>query len=58
MEKSPQPIAKSIIYLATTLKRNSCDIGLNIIVRTANMNLNTKGCGLNVHLTEVFKERI
>ena len=57
-ERSPELIAKSIVDLATTLKRNSRDVSAsNIIVRGNNSNLNEKGCEVNAHLTEMCKER-
>ena len=58
MERSPELIVKSIVNLATSLKGNSRDVSVsNIIVRTDNSNLNEKGCEVNAHLTEVYKER-
>ena len=42
-ERSPEPIAKSIVDLAATLKGNSRDVSVsNIIVRGDNSNLNEK----------------
>ena len=56
-ERSPEPIAKSIVDLAATLKGNSRDVSVsNIIVRGDNSNLNEKGCKVNAHLTEMCKE--
>ena len=49
---------KSIVDLARTLKGNSHDVSVsNIIVHTDNTNLNEKGSEVNVHLTEMCKER-
>ena len=57
-ERSPELIANSIVDLATTLKGNSRDVSVsNIIVRGENTNLNEKGCEVNAHLPEMFKER-
>ena len=58
MERSPELIAKSIVDLTTTLKGNSCDVSVsNMIFHTNNSNLNEKGCEVNVHITEMCKER-
>ena len=47
-----------LLTSATTLKGHSRDVSLsNIIVRADNSNLNEKGCEVNVHLTEMCKER-
>ena len=57
-ERSPELIANSIVDFATTLKGNSRDVSVsNIIVRGENTNLNEKGCEVNAHLPEMFKER-
>ena len=57
-ERSLELTAKSIVNLATTLKGNSRDVSVsNIIARTDNSNLNEKRCKVNVHLTEMRKER-
>ena len=57
-ERSPELVPKSIVDLVTTLKGNSRDKSVsNIVVRTDNSNLNEKGCEVNAHLTEMYKER-
>ena len=57
-ERSPELIANSIVDFARTLKGNSRDVSVsNIIVRGENTNLNEKGCEVNAHLPEMFKER-
>ena len=57
-ERSPKLLGQSIIDLATTLEGNYRDISVsNIIVRSDDSNLNEKGCEVNLHLTEICKER-
>ena len=56
-ERSPEVLTKSIVGLATALKDNSRDVSVsNFIVLGDNSNLNQKGCEVNAHLTEMYKE--
>ena len=56
-ERSPEVIAKSIVDLATALKDNSRDVSVSIVIVLGdNSNLNEKGCEVNAHLTEIYKE--
>ena len=57
-EGSPEHIAKYIADLTTALKCNSSDVSVsNIIVRGDNSTLNGKEHKINVHLTEMCKQR-
>ena len=56
-KRSPEVIAKSIVDLATALKDNSRDVSVSIVIVLGdNSNLNEKGCEVNAHLTEIYKE--
>ena len=50
-ERSPELIAKFIVDLATALKGDSRDASVFI------SNMHEKGCRVNVHLTEICKEK-
>ena len=58
LDRSPELIAKSIIDLALTLKRESHDVSVSsIIVRNDSDTLNKKGCKVNAVLMELCKEK-
>ena len=54
LDRPPELIAKSIIDLALTLKKESHDVSVsNIIVRNDSDTLNKKGCKVNAVLMEM-----
>ena len=58
LDRSPELIAKSIIDLALTLKSESHDASISIIiVRNDCDTLNKKGCEVNAILMEFCKEK-
>lgn len=56
-QRSPEPIAKSIVHLATSLKNENQDVSIpNIIARTDNQELRQKAITINKALSEIYRE--
>ena len=56
-QRSPEPISKSIVHLAASLKNENQDVSIpNIIARTDNQELRQKAITINKALSEIYSE--